>query len=86
MDTSMGAPILLSVLVWGLPVFAIILVANSRGRSLHYAWWVALSWPGAIIVIALILLQPDVAAAERRLPAAPPGERRNHRALMRRPR
>lgn len=43
-----------------LPVFILIKVAKSRGRSAHYGWWCLLGWLGFIVGLAVILVQPNL--------------------------
>ena len=63
-------PALGLVVLWFLPIAISAIVAESHGRSAHYAWWaVALGWLGAFIAIFLILAQGD----NRHAPAAGSG-------------
>ena len=75
--------LLLVLLFWGALIVAVILVANSRNRSPHYAWWaVFLGWAGAVIAMALILVQAERPASRPPVePTAPaPGPSWKRRA------
>ena len=53
--------------VYGAPFVLIWKVAESRNRSAAYCWWVLLGWIGAVIAMAIILVQSEKPAP----PAAP---------------
>ena len=57
--------LVLVLLLWVAPIAVVFIVAGSRGRSGHYAWWaVGLGWLGAIIALILILLRAEKPKAE----------------------
>ncbi len=50
------------LLFWILPVWILIKMAGSKGRSKHFAWWaVGLGWVGFVVAAIII-----AAGAERR--------------------
>ena len=76
--------LLVLLLLWAALIVAVILVANSRNRSRHYAWWaVFLGSVGAVIAMAVILVQAEKPASRRLVePATPaPGPSWKRRAL-----
>ncbi len=49
-----------ALIFWGAAIVGLILIADNKGRSRHFAWWaVGLGWLGFIIAAVLILTGPD---------------------------
>ena len=48
-----------ALIFWGLAIVALIVIAENKGRSRHFAWWaVGLGWIGFIIAAVIMLTGP----------------------------